>query len=382
MRFLRKNKSEKIILVISDLHLGAGATVDGKRNILEDFHYDDELIEFLNYYCSEEFATKHIELIINGDFLDLLAVPFVKFFDDEFWSEEAALEKLKLILSAHTEVISALDNFASHKNKKVIYIIGNHDAELVFPALQNYFMEQFKEENRAKVEILTDGKDYYPHPEVVIKHGHEYEIPHNFEPTKVIAESDEGRKYFIPPWGSYYVTRVINKFKEEREHINAVRPIRKFLINGLIYDPLFTFRFILANVYYFLMVRFIFLFKSNDKFRSLFDIIPEELDLFSDYQSLAADFFEEHEHVKVLILGHTHEPIYRSYPNGSYFINTGTWTRMHHLDFNRRNEGVLLTYAQIDLVKTKEEERNHLKDVSLHVWKGNQTSPYSEYHAV
>ena len=33
-------------------------------------------------------------------------------------------------------------------------------------------------------------------------------------------EAEDGSKYFIPPWGSYYVTRVINKFKEERDHIN------------------------------------------------------------------------------------------------------------------------------------------------------------------
>lgn len=381
MRFLQKNKSEKIILVISDLHLGAGHIFKGKRNILEDFHYDSELIEFFNFYCSDEFHSKNIELVINGDFLDFLAVPYVKFFDDEFWSEEAAKEKLKIMLEAHKEVMQALNNFASQKNKKVVFIIGNHDAEMVFPSLQEIFINCFDENVREKVQILADGADYFPHPEVNIRHGHEYYIAHNFEPANVIAESETGRKYFIPPWGSYYVTRVINKFKEEREHINAVRPIRKFLINGLIYDTLFTMRFILANVFYFIMVRFIFLFKSNQDFRSLYDVIPEELDLFSDPESMAEDFFEANKKTRVLIIGHTHEPIFRSYANGNYFINTGTWTRMHHMDFNRRNEGVLLTYAQLDLEQNKNKELV-LSNVSLNVWKGQQSKPYDEYHVV
>ena len=94
MTSLSKSNFDKTILVISDIHLGAGEIVNGKRNLLEDFHYDKELIEFLDYYSRGFYSEKEVELIINGDFLDFLAVPFVEFFDDEFWSEEAALEKL------------------------------------------------------------------------------------------------------------------------------------------------------------------------------------------------------------------------------------------------------------------------------------------------
>ena len=102
---------EKTILVISDIHLGAGEFVKGKRNLLEDFHYDNELIDFFSYYSNGKYEERQVELIINGDFLDFLAVPFVNYFDDEFWSEEAALEKLKLITEAHKKVFNALKKF-------------------------------------------------------------------------------------------------------------------------------------------------------------------------------------------------------------------------------------------------------------------------------
>ena len=83
MRFLKNDKFNKSILVISDIHLGAGYMVDGKRNYLEDFHYDSELVDFLEYYSSNEYAGREVELIINGDLFDLLAVPFVEYFDDD-----------------------------------------------------------------------------------------------------------------------------------------------------------------------------------------------------------------------------------------------------------------------------------------------------------
>ncbi len=109
MRFLRKNKAKKIALVISDLHLGAGAIFNEKLNYLEDFHYDRELVDFLNYFSTGEYSSKEIELIINGDFLDFLNVPYVEYFDDEFFSEQACLEKFSIIKNAHQEVFQALD---------------------------------------------------------------------------------------------------------------------------------------------------------------------------------------------------------------------------------------------------------------------------------
>jgi len=89
MKSRRSHDWKKLVLVISDLHLGAGKQLRGRRNLLEDFHFDNELIDFLNYHSSDEYENKPVELVINGDFLDFLAVPYVEFFDDEFWSEEA-----------------------------------------------------------------------------------------------------------------------------------------------------------------------------------------------------------------------------------------------------------------------------------------------------
>ena len=294
MRFLRANKAKKTILVISDIHLGAGTYVKGVKNILEDFHYDEEMVDFLSYYSKGDYEKREVELIINGDLFDLLAVPYVEFFDDEFWSEEAALEKLKMIVEAHPEVMNAFGEFLTKKNKKIIFIIGNHDGELVLKKLQEYLLEQFSESIRDKFIIKVEKTgEYSPHEGILLKHGHEYEIAHQFDTESSVATDEDGRRYFIPPWGSYYVTRVINKFKEERGHINAVRPIKKAMINGLIYDGLFTIRFLLANAFYFMMVRFIYFFKQGKTFKEVINHSLGELELFGDYEELTKDIFEK-----------------------------------------------------------------------------------------
>jgi UDP-2,3-diacylglucosamine pyrophosphatase LpxH len=145
MKSHQKNSVQKVVLVISDLHLSAGKMIKGKRNLLEDFHYDNELIDFLNYYSSGDYQDIEVELVINGDFLDFLAVPYVEFFDDEFWSETAALAKLRMIMSAHLGVLEALKSFLSKPLKRIVYIIGNHDAEFVFDSLKEEFLSYFGE---------------------------------------------------------------------------------------------------------------------------------------------------------------------------------------------------------------------------------------------
>lgn len=375
MRFLRANKASKTILVISDIHLGAGTYVNGVKNFLEDFHYDEEMVDFLKWYSSGDFEKREVELIINGDLFDLLAVPFVEYFDDEFWSEDAALDKLKMIVEAHPEVMQGFVDFLSKKHKKIVFIIGNHDGELVLPRLQEYLLSQFPEDVRENFEIRSDlNGEYEPHEGILLKHGHEYEIAHQFDPVASIAKDEEGKRYFIPPWGSYYVTRVINKFKEERGHINAVRPIKKAMINGLIYDTVFTIRFLLSNAFYFLMVRFIYFFKQGKSAREVWDHSLGELELFGDYEELTKDVFDKREDIHCLIVGHTHEPIHRTYVDGTTFINTGTWTDMYHLDWGKNKPAPQLTYAQINFYDKEERP-----EIALRAWHGVNNLPFSEY---
>lgn len=381
MKSHQRNNVKKVILVISDLHLSAGKMFKGKRNLLEDFHYDNELIDFLNYYCSGDYEQVEVELVINGDFLDFLAVPYVEFYDDEFWSETAALAKLKMIMKAHGGVLEALKTFLATPNKRIVYIIGNHDAEFVFDSLKEKFLNYFGE--LRKNFILSNSiSTHIPTKGVCIQHGHQYERAHQFDQENAIVETLNGEKYFIPPWGSYYVTNVINKYKQERSFINAVRPIKHFMIHGILFDTFFTVRFMLSNFYYFVMVRFWHFYMVKRSLKEVLGDLLRELELFQDFETLTRQFFEKHTDSRVLIVGHTHNPTLRIFNDGTIFINTGTWTRMVNLDLGQWNNGNALTYAKI-LVKKLDyeiEDFDKYVEVDLKYWMGINNLPYSEYH--
>lgn len=382
MKFLRKTKkSRKCILIISDLHLSAGSEYNGRKNHLEDFHSDRELVDFFNYHCSGEYQNKEVELIINGDFLDFLAVPFVPFFDDEFWSEEAAHHKLDLIIAAHPEVMDAMENFLKSKNKKITYIIGNHDAEFLFDSLKERFKARFAEDVRELITISNELTLYEPTPGVFLQHGHEYESLHNFDEVSSIVVSKTGQKYFIPPWGSYYVTHVINKYKLERDHVNAVRPISTFMKHGLIFDTFFIMRFFIANAYYYFMVRFMRYYRLKQGWKKIFEDVLKELTLFQDYESVTREFFYKHADARVLIVGHTHEPVFREYGDGTKFINTGTWTRMVNLDLSHDQNGIPLSFAKVDVFSEDYDIEKFSENVhvNLYKWMPKSPLPYEEF---
>ena len=382
MKFLRRSKkSKKVILVISDLHLSAGDEYQGRRNHLEDFHSDQELVDFFTYYSTGEYLTKEVELIINGDFLDPLNVPYVNYFDDEYWSESAALEKLDIILKAHPEVMQALAKFLKAKNKTLVYIIGNHDAELLFDSLKQRFRAEFPPECQDKITLRNDLTLYQPIPGVYVQHGHEYESLHHFDEASSIVTSSKGEKYFIPPWGSYFVTHVMNKYKVERDHVNAVRPIRTFLIHGIIFDTFFILRFMIATTYFYVMIRFLRYYRLKLGWGRIIRDIVSELTLFQDYESLTRDFFAQKPGSKVLIVGHTHEPIYREYADGTTFVNTGTWTRMVNLDLSHDMNDTPLSFAKVEVFDQENLNENFYEkvNVSLNRWSPKSDLPFEPF---
>jgi len=383
MKVLRNTfKRGKTIIVLSDLHLGAGEFFKERRNLLEDFFFDEELINLLKYFSTKHYEDRQVEIIFNGDFLDFLATPYVNYFEDEFWSEEASIKKLYIIRDAHREVFTAIANFLKHNNKKIVYIVGNHDAEILLPAVQIAFKESFPEEVREKIFFPTEDI-YSPLKGIYLQHGHQYEKAHAFNPDTSLVKDAKFRSYIKPTWGSYYCINIINKFKIERPYINQIQPIKKFLIHGLVYDTFFTLRFMFSNVAFFVMVRLylwsFYIKKLN--FSGIIKDMKEELLMFQNYETLTRKFFAKHKDAKVLLVGHTHHPSFRHFRDGSTFINTGTWTKIISLDFSFNYNGHYLTFAKIDASEQNYELENFDKyvDCKLVVWQGNKETPYGNY---
>lgn len=383
MKVLRNNfRKGKTVIVLSDLHLGAGEFFQERRNLLEDFFFDKELINLFQYYSTGVYEDRHVELIFNGDFLDFFATPFVQYFEDEYWSEEASIKKLHLIREAHREVFTALTNFLKIKDKYLVYNIGNHDAEFLLPQVQEEFKKFFPEQVRQKIHFPPTDQ-YSPLKGIYLQHGHQYEKAHEFDPKEAIIQDNLGKRYIKPTWGAYYCINIINKFKLERNYINQIQPIKKFLIHGMLFDTFFTLRFMFSNVAFFVMVRFYlwFHYLKQFKFKLILQDMERELLMFQNYETMTRKFFHQNPEAKVLVVGHTHHPGFRHFRDGTTFINTGTWTKIISLDFSFYFNGYHLTYAKIDATHEDYDLESFDKYVQCQLleWHGDRTRPFSHY---
>jgi UDP-2,3-diacylglucosamine pyrophosphatase LpxH len=325
----------KTVIVLSDLHLGAGEMIEGRRNLLEDFFFDRELINLFKYFSNGVYEDRVVEIVLNGDFLDFLATPYVNAFEDTFWSEDTAVQKLEMIREAHREVFNAINNYLKKRDKYFVYNVGNHDAEILLPKVRVKFLSLFSEEVRSKI-IFPSSDVYSPMNGVFIQHGHQYERAHDFDVTDAMIIDNNGMNYIKPTWGAYYCLNIVNKYKVERSYINQIQPIKKFLMHGLLFDTLFTLRFMFSNATFFIMVR-LFLWSYYLKrfdFRSILHDLKSELEMFQNYETLTRKFFQENSDAKILLTGHTHHPIFRHFKDGTTFVNTGTWTKIISLDFS------------------------------------------------
>src|SRR5262245_54174428 len=123
-------------LVVSDLHLGTGVR-RGEINPFEDFRHDDEFAELLAHHDAEA-GDGELELIMNGDIFDLLKVKIGGRWPAEI-TDEVATEKLRQCLDGHPRFVRALRDFLRKKGRRIVFLPGNHDLDMVMAGPQELF---------------------------------------------------------------------------------------------------------------------------------------------------------------------------------------------------------------------------------------------------
>jgi UDP-2,3-diacylglucosamine pyrophosphatase LpxH len=371
---------DQIKVIISDCHLSGGQIFEGALNPHEDFHFDDEMSEFFRYFSTGEYGEKDgkpvdVELFINGDFFDFLNVPYHGEFEDVI-TEDIALYKAKAIIEGHPQVMAGIREFASKPGKRVTYMIGNHDADLFFPKVRELIIRTWDPEGRAesdKVQLLADRDHVRWDGGVEVHHGNQFEAVHVLNFQKPLLEAFNDQPVLNIPWGSFYVLKIVNRLKSEREYLDKVRPIRLFIILGLLTDPWFTIRYMFLTSFYFLKTRFVYSPKRRSSIRVTAKILKEQSGtMLLDLENEARQLLNENPEVKTVIFGHTHKPMNRIWPDGKQYINTGTWTKMVNLDFRNLGRQYALTFA---LVKIKD----GVARCDLRQWQGD-TGPHRVFH--
>jgi UDP-2,3-diacylglucosamine pyrophosphatase LpxH len=376
----KDSSKDSFKIIISDCHLSGGRIFEGALNPHEDFHFDEEMCEFIRHFSTGEYGETtdgpvDVELFINGDFFDFLNVPYHGEFEDVI-TEEISLYKAKAIIDGHPKVMAAIQAFASKPGKKVSYMIGNHDADLFFPKVQELITRTWDTKGEfpsESVSVIADRDHVRWEGGVEVHHGNQFEAVHvlNFEQPLLAAYNDN--PVLNIPWGSFYVLKIVNRLKIERDYLDKVRPIRVFILLGLLFDPWFTLKYAFLSGFYFLKTRFIYSSKRRASIKVTAKIIKEQSSaMLLDLEAEARQLLQEKPEVNTVIFGHTHKPMNRIWPDGKQYINTGTWTKMINLDLRNLGRQYALTFA---FVKIKEGKAS----CELRQWSG-ETGPHRVFH--
>jgi len=373
-------KPEKFKIVISDCHLSAGRFFEGHLNPHEDFHFDDEMCNLFEYFSTGIYGQGpdgtpvEVELFINGDFFDFLNVPVQGEFEDVI-DEDMSVFKINAIMAGHPKVMAALRKFASLPGKNITYLIGNHDADLFFQKVREIITRAWDpngEYPSAKVNLVADRDRIRYEGGVEIHHGNQFEAVHVLNFEKPLLEQHLEKPILNLPWGSFYVLKIINRLKWEREFLDKVRPVKVFVLFGLIMDPWFTLKFCFLSAFYFLKTRFVYSRKRRSSLKVTVDILKQETAFLLDLERQARWLLDQDNEVKTVIFGHTHRPMDKVYPDGKQYINTGTWTKMINLDWQRIGQQFCLSFALVRI--QGDESRSELRQ-----WIGAH-SPHKVFH--
>jgi UDP-2,3-diacylglucosamine pyrophosphatase LpxH len=245
--------------------------------------------------------------------------------------------------------VAALRSFLSRPNRRLVYLPGNHDLDMLFPSAQELFKRYVapgKAEQR--VRFITTS-DTYALPEgIQIRHGHQLESIHRVDYRRLMRKRKDGTEVLDLPWGSLWILEVMNPAKLEKQHIDRVQPFTRFLLGGLIFEPLFTLRFLLHCTTHWLRHRVFTIRAWMERIRKLPSMFREEIVNIGDFDAQVTRSLSKLRGVHTLIVGHSHAPRVRALPNGKLMVNTGTWMDMINLDLRYLGQASGLTYALIE----------------------------------
>ena len=347
---------KKIKLVISDLHLGKGRQLEsGALNSLEEFYYAEKLVEFIQYYSTGAYREYDVEIIINGDFLNFLQVDYRGHFLTVI-TENVALEVLKSVIKGHPQVFKAMGDFLSQPNRRITYVIGNHDQGMMFQACRDYLDQVIGHRLQYKNLIyFFDG--------VHVEHGHMHEAANRMDPKKFFLKQGLPEPILNLPFGSHFFVELVLKIKEKYPHVDKVRPFGQMIRWSLFNETKLTLNALSELFKYAYKVIFTTDLRFRWTFKKLLKIFFESA-IFPDL-SVSAKRILNDNRVHTVIFGHTHVYEYRQWGSQKEYFNTGTWTELTSLDVVSLGKITKLTYVLLEYGDQEPRPHGRLKE-----WRG------------
>lgn len=209
------------LIIISDLHLGGTEPYMMSK--------PQQLAEFIERLPALAAEDEMLELVINGDFIDFLAIP-----DYQSWTPEPrqACSKLQHTLDGPcAPVFAALAAYLSaHHKHRLTILLGNHDLELALPAVRHRLQQAFGN-TRYQIAWIDDGSAYRVGG-VLIEHGNRYDGANmnDWDGLRTIRSAQSRHEtppvdlHFHVSAGSEIVENVVNPLKPRYPFIDLIQP--------------------------------------------------------------------------------------------------------------------------------------------------------------
>ena len=132
----QRGSPDRLIVSFSDIEMGAGGASD-------DFPRSDFLAEVIRSYGRDPYRWLAVDLVFNGDTFDLLKTNFRGGWPTRV-TREVALDKMTRIADAHPAFFQAVREHLEGDpgRRRVFFVVGNHDMELLFPEVQTLVRER------------------------------------------------------------------------------------------------------------------------------------------------------------------------------------------------------------------------------------------------
>ena len=192
----------RLTIVVSDMHMGVGRTVTGAWQRTEDFRWPDEFARFLE--AIGRLGNDAVDLVLNGDTFELAAAAPDRCGgagDAVGCSAITARAGLDAVLNAHDAEMRALGRFARAGSNRVVFVPGDQDAGLLFPAVGARVVGALGAPG-GRAEVATNGYWLSSDGQVYAEHGHQVGFSaHRFEGWPRPFVDRGGQERLSRPWG-------------------------------------------------------------------------------------------------------------------------------------------------------------------------------------
>lgn len=396
------NDARDKIVVISDLHIGNDLSYS------ENVHHLQRLEQFLN---EVRVSSTVKELVIGGDMLDEWYIPT----RIDTYEGGTQADFVRKTVAANQGVFNAFNSIITDGKIKVTYIPGNHDMgftpeniEIALPGINQ------ARDDDGKFQVGTYNPEGYP--EIAIEHGHRYDFfcamtPNAIEdaPESILAPgyffARIAANSFTDPTTPEEATKVGNvvlndSTNAEQRSKNIYYSLWKTIMENVIYvkddfnEPIITTNIGgLTNTY---AINDIIPMNSDDgsiqmnlynnlftqanwDARQIYNNVKSLSDIntamvgsleteFIDERSNAQYFQNTDSDVRIVVFGHTHIPMIKTYVNHKgqqcIYANSGSWEDKKSRDKNSTIDQDMEKMDFITIVPVK--ENNNKLQVALH----------------